>query len=96
MSQCRFHFDFEGSGESLVEKIRARLAGAGGTLTGSAEEGAFSLSTPVGQFRGTYRVEVRTIVLEVSDKPFFVSCGAIEATLSQYVKGALDRPSSKR
>ena len=86
MSTCRFQFDFRGSSEILLEQIRTRLAGAGGTLTGSTEQGSFSLGTPVGQFRGTYRVEVSTIVLEVTDKPFFVSCGAIEAALAPYLK----------
>lgn len=86
MSLCRFQFDFTGTGESLVETIRSHLGRAGGELTGSAAEGRFSLSTPVGSFRGTYTISGQTIFLEVADKPFFVPCGAIETRLAAYVK----------
>ena len=86
MSLCRFQFDFRGTGESLVEKIRSHVGRAGGELTGSATEGTFSLSTPVGVFHGTYSIAGQTIFLEVADKPFFVPCGAIEARLAAYVK----------
>ncbi|HEY7696815.1 MAG TPA: hypothetical protein VIE88_00290 [Vicinamibacteria bacterium] len=86
MSLCRFQFDFRGTGESLVENIRSHVGRAGGEFLGSATEGTFSLSTPVGAFRGTYWIAGQTIFLEVADKPFFVPCGAIEARLAAYVK----------
>ena len=86
MSLCKFQFNFTGTSESLVENIRSHVGRAGGDLTGSATVGTFSLSTPVGAFRGTYTVSGQTIFLEVVDKPFFVPCGAIEARLGAYVK----------
>ncbi len=88
MSTCRFQFDFSGTSESLVERIHSHVGQAGGELTGSATEGTFSLSTPVGRFHGTYTISGQTIFLEVVDKPFFVPCGTIEARLAAYVKGA--------
>ncbi|MGH9319309.1 MAG: hypothetical protein ACRD3V_05390 [Vicinamibacteria bacterium] len=88
MSHCKFQFDFTGSAEALVEKIRSHVSRAGGQLIGSSSEGSYSLSTPLGAFRGTYSVAGQTIVLEVLDKPFFVPCGAIEARLANYVKEA--------
>jgi hypothetical protein len=89
MSPCRFQFDFPGSSESLVQKIRQHVASAGGTFDGSSTDGTFALATPVGSFRGTYRIERSTIFLEVADRPFFVPCGAIEARLAEYVKTAV-------
>jgi len=86
LSLCRFQFDFKGTGESLVEKIRSHAARAGGELTGTASGGEFSLATPVGAFRGSYTISGQTIVLEVREKPFFVPCGTIEARLSSYIK----------
>jgi hypothetical protein len=86
LSACRFQFDFRGTGESLVEKIRSHVGRAGGDMTGSSTDGAFSLPSPIGAFRGTYRVSGQTIFLEVLDKPFFVPCGTIEARLSAYIK----------
>jgi hypothetical protein len=88
LSLCRFQFEFRGTGESLVENIRSHVGRAGGELTGSATGGTFSLSTPVGAFHGTYAISGQTIFLEVADKPFFVPCGAIEARLAAYVRGA--------
>jgi len=88
LSTCRFQFDFSGTKESLVEKIRSHVGRAGGELTGSTDGGTFSLSTPVGVFRGTYSISGQTILLEVLDRPFFVPCGTIEARLASYVKGA--------
>lgn len=86
MSLCKFQFDFKGTGESLVAKIREHVHRAGGELIGSASDGAFSLSTPVGSFRGTYSISGQTIFLEVLEKPFFVPCGTIEARLAAYVR----------
>ena len=86
VSICRFQFDFRGTGESLVERIRSHVGRAGGELTGSATGGRFALSTPVGAFRGDYTISGQTIFLEVADKPFFVPCGTIEARLAAYVE----------
>jgi hypothetical protein len=86
LSLCRFHFDFRGTADSLVEKIRSHVSRAGGELSGSAASGEFSLPTPVGAFRGAYTISGQTIFLEVLEKPFFVPCGTIEARLSSYIK----------
>jgi hypothetical protein len=86
LAVCRFQFEFRGTGESLVENIRAHVGRAGGELTGSATSGNFTLSTPVGAFHGGYTISGQTIFLEVADKPFFVPCGAIEARLAAYIK----------
>ena len=86
MSLCRFQFDFRGTSESFVERIRSHVGRAGGELAGSATKGTFSLSTPAGAFRGIYTISEQTIFLEVADKPFFVPCGTIEARLAAYVK----------
>jgi hypothetical protein len=96
VSGCRFRFDFRGTSESLIEAVRSHLGRAGGELRGSATEGAFSLSTPVGAFHGTYAVTGQSIVLEVTDKPFFVPCAAIEARLASYVKESSTRAQPER
>ena len=86
MSQCRFQFEFPGSGTALVEKIRAKMTDAGGHFEGSPTVGHFSLPTPVGAFDGSYTIDKNTIWVEVSEKPFFVPCSAIEAKLVAIVK----------
>lgn len=86
MSQCRFQFEFPGSGTVLVEKIRAKMTGSGGQFEGSDAVGRFSLPTPVGAFEGSYTIDKNTIWIEVTDKPFFIPCAAIEAKLIAIVK----------
>lgn len=86
VSVCRFRFAFRGTGESLLEAIRSRVSAAGGELTGSSSEGAFFLGSPAGDFRGRYEISGQTILLEVTEKPFFVPCGMIEARLAAFVK----------
>ena len=86
MSACRFQFDFPGSSESLVDKIRARMVAEGGRFDGTAAEGRFSLPTPIGEFAGGYSIVGATIWVEVDDKPIFVPCKAIEAKLGELVR----------
>lgn len=59
---------------------------AGGQFDGSDAVGSFVLPTPIGQFGGSYTVDKNTIWVEVSDKPIFVPCAAIEAKLFEIVK----------
>ena len=86
MSECRFQFEFPGSATALVEKIRAKMTDAGGQFEGSPAVGHFSLPTLVGAFDGSYTIDNNTIWIEVTDKPFFVPCSAIEAKLIAIVK----------
>lgn len=86
MSECRFQFDFPGSAVTLVDKIRAKMTDAGGRFDGSDAIGQFSLPTPVGQFDGSYTIENATIWIEVTAKPIFVPCSAIEAKLHELVR----------
>lgn len=88
MSPCRFEYDFPGKADALVETIREHVSRAGGSFTGSASEGSFVLSTPIGSFRGTYAVSGQTLVLEVHNRPFFVPCSAIETKLAEYIRNA--------
>jgi hypothetical protein len=86
LSQCRFQFEFPGSGTALVEKIRAKMTDSGGQFEGSDAVGSFSLPTPVGAFEGSYSIDKNTIWVEVTGKPIFVPCSAIEAKLMAIVK----------
>ena len=86
MSDCRFQFDFPGSGSALVEQLRTKMTGSGGSFDGSDSGGTFSLPTPIGQFGGDYSIQGQTISVEVTSKPVFVPCSAIEAKLGDLVK----------
>ena len=87
MSLCRFDFALSGPAGSVLGEIRSQVAQAGGSFVGSNEAGTFSIPTPVGIFRGTYEVIGVSLVIDVSEKPFFVPCGAIETKLAELVRG---------
>lgn len=61
------------------------MTDAGGKFEGSPTVGHFSIPTPVGDFDGSYTIDKNTIVVEVTEKPFFVPCSAIEAKLIDIV-----------
>lgn len=61
------------------------MTASGGRFEGSAADGSFSLPTPVGAFEGRYSIDKNVIWVEVSEKPFFVPCSAIEAKLGEIV-----------
>ena len=86
MSDCRFQFDFTGSGEALVGKIRAKMTEAGGSFEASGSAGSFVLPTPIGTFEGDYTIERGTIRVQVTRKPVFVPCSVIEAKLVEMVR----------
>ena len=86
MSDCHFEFEFPGTGLALVEKLQAKMAEAGGSFDGSDSGGSFSMPTPIGQFGGDYSIKEQTIRVEVTNKPIFVPCGAIEAKLVEILR----------
>jgi hypothetical protein len=71
--------------DNIISKMRNAMSKAGGTLDGSDTSGEFGLSTPVGDVRGTYKVNGNVLEVDISEKPFFVSCDMIEAQIEQYL-----------
>ncbi len=87
MSQCRFTFDFPGSAADLLSRIDNAIGGAGGSFQSRSNAGSFAIATPVGDFRGELTVSGQTVYVEVSEKPFLVSCRIIETKLREYISG---------
>ena len=86
MSKCIFSIEFTESPNSLIEKANAAITGAGGTFFGDASAGNFSLKTPIGSVAGSYTIDDMGIVIQITDKPVFVSCHKIESELRKYLK----------
>lgn len=85
---CDFTFPITTSPESLLDKMSKAISGIGGSFSGDARAGQFSLSTPVGKITGTYRIENQELLVHIEDKPFFVSCSQIEGQLRKSLEGA--------
>jgi hypothetical protein len=86
VAKCSFTFRFPISPEELVTKVRNAIQGAGGELDGDAEEGFYSVPTPVGVIEGSYAVSGQSIQIDVLEKPIYLSCGLIKTTLETILR----------
>jgi hypothetical protein len=84
MGQCNFSIPFGGSAIDISEKARQAITGAGGNFQGNESTGNFDVSTPLGDIRGNYLIQLQVINVTISSKPFLVSCGMIEKQLRGY------------
>ncbi|MFC1509429.1 hypothetical protein ACFL60_07080 [Candidatus Omnitrophota bacterium] len=85
MAKCNFSIDFKGSAEELVNKAKKAIDDAGGSFSGDATKGSFSVPTPVGTIKGNYTISGQTAHFETTDKPWLVSCDTIEKKLREYL-----------
>jgi hypothetical protein len=86
MSKCNFSIPFSGNVTDIISTAQSAITGAGGNFTGDANSGAFSLSTFVGEIKGTYSIGGSNLNIDISDKPMFLGCSMIEAELKKYLK----------
>jgi hypothetical protein len=86
MSKCSFSIPFSGNVENILSKAKSGITGAGGTFTGDASGGNFSLSTFIGTITGTYTLNALTLNIDITDKPMFLSCSQIESELKKNLK----------
>jgi hypothetical protein len=85
---CSFTFHFPVSPEELVRRVGDAVRGAGGSFSGDTAEGRYCLWTPIGSIAGNYLVSGQTIQIDVTDKPFILSCSLIEKKLNEYIRMA--------
>lgn len=93
MAACEFEFTVPAGPEALLGALRADFARFGGDLLGDGGAGEFSLPTPLGEFRGAYRVAGTgdggsSVQIEVESKPIFVPCSAIGEHLERRLRKA--------
>jgi hypothetical protein len=83
---CTFSINFSGDATIFVTKAETAIDDAGGSFTGNASAGNFSVSSPLGKIKGTYVISSpSTADITISQKPFLVSCNAIQSQLQEYV-----------
>jgi hypothetical protein len=80
MSKCNFSIPFSGAAEDVFNKARTAVEKQGGTFSGDANSGTFSISV-FGTIVGSYRVEGQQMLIDIEDKPMMIPCAAIENAL---------------
>lgn len=93
MAACEFEFTLEAAPEALLSTLRADFARFGGELAGDGRVGEYTMPTPLGSFRGTYRMQATpgggsTVRIEVDEKPIFVPCASIGEHLERRLRKA--------
>lgn len=83
---CNFSILFSGSAEQALNKARSSVQGQGGTFDGDTSKGNFKVSAFGNTIAGSYTVEGQELKIDISDKPFLLTCGMIESYLKSQIK----------
>lgn len=82
---CNFTFEYTKPKTEMVSKLEAAILGQHGSFQGDETSGVFSFSAVGLSFRGNYLIRGDQISVEVTDKPFLVSCSKIESEIKKYI-----------
>jgi hypothetical protein len=84
MAKCQFSIDFSGSAEDIFNKARTAVERQGGTFSGDANAGSFSINV-FGTISGSYSVSGQQLQISIENKPMMIPCGAIENVLRSQI-----------
>lgn len=84
---CQFSIAHTTTPEALFARAQQAIGGMGGTVTGSPESGSFRLSVFGAAIVGTFATTDTAIAIEITEKPFMVGCGVIQAQLEKALGG---------
>ena len=69
----------------ILRKVESEITGKGGRFAGTAEWGSFEGKSLLGVIKGEYRGVTETeLMITITDKPFAVPYGIIEAEIRKY------------
>lgn len=83
MADCNFSIGFPGTAADIVAKVQGQIQQQGGTFNGDPNSGSFNVKVLGSTVAGSYTISGSNINIAINDKPFFVSCGAIESFLKE-------------
>lgn len=84
MSKCNFSISFAGSAEEVYQKARNAVEKQGGSFSGDASNGTFSINV-FGTISGSYAVAGSQLNITIEDKPMMIPCSAIENVLKSQI-----------
>jgi hypothetical protein len=83
---CQFSLPVQGDPLSLLQRAEHEITSKGGAFTGNDAQGSFRAKTPIGSIEGAYTVDGQQIILNITKKPFLLSCNKIERELRSLMK----------
>jgi hypothetical protein len=81
MTDCNINISFTGSAEEILNKAKAAVESQGGSFEGDLSSGKFHVSLMSNTVAGSYTVTDNQLQLNITEKPMFVPCNAIESFL---------------
>jgi len=83
-----FSFHVPGDLSVALAKAKQEVTAAGGSFSGDLHAGSFAGDTPLGAVKGTYTAAGSTVTVTITDKPWLVPAGTIEAKVREYFGAA--------
>jgi hypothetical protein len=83
---CQFSLPFSGEPQSLLQRAKQSIENMGGVFNGDDRQGNFSTKTPIGSIKGSYQMLEGEIALNITKKPFLLSCNKIEKELRAVIR----------
>jgi hypothetical protein len=81
VADCTYTLQHAGTPETLFPVARREISKSGGSVQGTPESGAVVLATAAGRVRFNYAARGNSVAIEVTDKPWVVSCAKIQSEL---------------
>jgi len=81
MAACNFNINFSSSATDLVQNMKTKITGQGGTADGDESAGSFSVSLLGSSISGSYTISGQQMAVIIDHKPFLISCNQIQKYL---------------
>ena len=73
----------------LVPILQAAMKSRGTSVSGDDNSGRFSIALPIGgSISGSFRVDGKSLAVEIQSRPAAISCGLIESKMQDFILDA--------
>lgn len=86
MAACTFNIAFTQEVNDMIKTVQESILKVEhAAFEGNDSAGSFSLPTPLGQVKGTYKISNTIAHFSITDKPMLVPCSLIESKLNGFL-----------
>ena len=85
MKTCTFSINYNGDCEILFSRIVNESKKVNANISGNSLAGKFNVSILGSSYKGHYSRNGTNIHINISQKPFYISCGTIKAVIMKYL-----------
>lgn len=85
MKSCNFSLDYTGDCELLFARVQSEGKKVNASISGNSLAGEFKVSILGFVYKGDYSRNGTNIHINISHKPFYMSCGTIKAIVMKYL-----------